>query len=132
MAMSKFPTRTKEASNEFLGVLRGGGAPMVECHCGRIHVAPDSRYLTDDEQAGYKESIAKYPDQYVEHRMMDGVDYKCLYDLMPYVIDCPCNSYAPYEKFIWTERATIRKYLAMVKMRLQMELDSVESWSEDF
>jgi hypothetical protein len=121
MAMSKFPTRTKEASNEFLGVLRGGGAPMVECHCGRIHVAPD-----------YKESIAKYPDQYVEHRMMDGVDYKCLYDLMPYVIDCPCNSYAPYEKFIWTERATIRKYLAMVKMRLQMELDSVESWSEDF
>jgi len=130
--MSKYTTRTTEASNEFLGVLRGGGAPMVECTCGRIHVAPDSRYLTDEERVSYLDSIIKYPDQYVEHSSVDGVDYKCLYDLMPYVIDCPCNAYAPYEKFIWTERSTIRKYLAMVKMRLQMELDTVDSWSEDF
>jgi hypothetical protein len=132
MVMSKYPTRTKEASNEFLGVLRGGGGPMVECQCGRVHVAPDSQYLTDDEQAGYLNSISKYPDQYVEHKSVDGVEYKCLYNLMPYVIDCPCNSYQPYEQFIWTERGTIAKYLSMVKLRMQLELETLETWDDHF
>lgn len=129
--MSKFKVGEKEASNEFLGVLMGGGSPMVDCICGRTHYAPDSQFITEREKENYLACHADNPDQFHIQYDTDYIEYKTLYNMAPYVIDCPCNSYYPYEKFIWTERATIRKYLSMVKLRLQMELDSVESWSED-
>jgi hypothetical protein len=132
MAMSKYPTRTKEASSEFLGVLRGGGGISVDCQCGRTHIAVDSRELTDEERLKYLNMADDDSDTYHLERNVDCIMYKCLYNLMPYVIDCPCNSYQPYEQFIWTERGTIAKYLSMVKLRMQLELETLETWDDHF
>lgn len=126
--MSRFRVGDKAASNEFLGVLRGGGGPVIECHCGRVHVAIESRYLTENEKEDYRAQHQRDPEAFVLCDGVDGISYKSLYNLQPYVHDCVCNAYAPYEAFIWSEREVIHSFMAMKRLMLSAELDSIKDW----
>jgi hypothetical protein len=126
--MSRFRIGKTPASNEFLGVLRGGGGPVIECQCGRTHVAIDSRYLTEYEKEDYLKMHKNDPEAFILADGVDGISYKSLYNLQPYVHDCVCHSYAPYEDFIWSERNIIHSFMAMKRLMLSAELDSIKDW----
>ena len=102
----------------------GCGSPDLECGwCGRLHLCPESESYKQDEDggSGWKEECEKQykgdPDGVILHYDWDCVSGQELNGIM-FVIDCPCNGLARYEKFIWAEKDTIRNYL---KVRIEHE-----------
>jgi hypothetical protein len=111
-------------SDLFVDSLQGGGAHHMNCgFCGREHYCPDSDSIyEDDAQAYLKEAREAYdadPEGVVIHYDDDGVESKELNGIT-FVVDCPCNGLALYEKFIWSDRDSIRRYLGS---RIQRELE---------
>lgn len=122
--MSKYKTNPTPPSQLFLDSLRGGGAHNINCgFCGREHYCPDSDSIYEDDVAEYKkearEAYDADPEGVVLHYDTDAVETKD-FNGMAFVIDCPCNGLALYEKFIWADRDSIRRYLGS---RIQKELE---------
>ena len=121
------------ASNHFKNLLSTGGATRVTCsYCAREHVAIDSCNMIDGYSTHFCETTdtirqwAKdQPDTYILHEDVDFVNYYSLRG-MDFVVDCPCNGLRPYEDFMWEEREMWMKYLALRKLSLQADLDSLQ------
>lgn len=102
-------------SDMFVESLTGGGAHHMNCgFCGRDHFCPDSDSIYYEDKDDYVKDVKsrqeKDPEGTILHFDIDGIDYKDL-NGMTFVIDCPCNGLALYEKFIWMDRNSIRRYL---------------------
>ncbi len=116
----------KPPSDMFVNALSGFGmgSPDMECGwCERLHLCPDSESYQQDEDggAGWKEECenrhAENPEGVILHYNWDCVSGQELNGIT-FVLDCPCNGLYRYEKFIWTEKDTIRNYL---KVRIEHE-----------
>lgn len=122
----------KAPSDMFVNALSGFGVGSPEITCGwcdRTHLCPESESYQQDEDGGegwkeeceqqHKEDpegvILHYDCDYVSGQELNGITF---------VIGCPCNGLTRYEKFIWNERDTIRKYL---KVRIEQE----HQWAEE-
>ncbi len=102
-------------SDMFVDALIGGGGHHMNCgFCGRDHFCPDSDAIYHEDRDEYikdvKERHDKDPEGTILHFGIDGVEYKDLNGI-PFVVCCPCNGLALYEKFIWADRNSIRRYL---------------------
>lgn len=108
-----------EPSEIFLEAIGGGaGSPTMHCSCGRVHYAPDSDYVTDDEAKEMKEDAMDRPDKVVIHDREDGVSGR-EFNGMTVVIGCKCNWLGKVEALIWNERDKILRYY-----RLRREADA--------
>lgn len=127
----------EKPSDMFINSLHGYGvgSDNLECGwCGRTHLCPDTDYNHyDDDECTAEESKFRYrqyceeelksnPDKIVLHYECDSVSAQELNGIL-FVIGCPCNGLSRYEKFIWNERDTIRRYL---KVRVDQEYE----WAE--
>lgn len=128
----------EKPSDMFINALSGFGIGSndIECGwCGRQHFCPDTDYSHyDDDECTLEESRDRYrayceeerkknPEGIVLHYDCDSVSAQELNGIH-FVIDCPCNGLTRYEKFIWAEKNTIRKYL---KDRIEQEYQ----WAEE-
>ena len=110
----------------------GSGSPDMTCGwCDRQHFCPDNDYDPPDYEHLHGDTEAcraefkKYceekhknnPDGVILHYDCDSVSGKMLNGIN-FVVGCPCNGLARFEKFIWEERGTIREYL---KRRVDQE-----------
>lgn len=90
----------------------GCGTNELECQCGRVHLCPDSEYVED--AGSYREycenELKKRPDSTILHYDCDGIIGYHLAGSV-FVDNCPCNTLAKYENFIWNERSLIRQFL---------------------
>jgi hypothetical protein len=86
-----------------------GGAPSVQCVCGRTHYAPDADFTTDAERAAIIGQSQARPDLYVLHEGQDGLTAHEV-NGTPVVADCPCAWLARFERLLWNERARILDY----------------------
>lgn len=110
-------------SDLFVDSLGGGGSHHMNCgFCGRDHYCPDSDSIYEDDVEEYQKSARAAYDAdnegVVLHFDYDSVSAKDLNGIS-FVVDCPCNGLAIYEKFIWADRDAIRQYLGS---RIQNEL----------
>ncbi len=128
MAKKEYKTDPTPPTDMFVRAMAGFGcgSPDMECGwCGRMHLCPDSESYKgdDDEGAGWKEDCVKQhkedPDGVILHWDWDAVSGQEINSIV-FVIDCPCNGLARFEKFIWAERRTIRNYL---QSRIDHEYD---------
>lgn len=104
----------------------GVGSSELTCNwCDRLHLCPESEsYLGDDDGGlGWKnyceEEHKNNPEGVVLHYDCDAVSGQTLNNIQ-FVLGCPCNGLSRYEKFIWAERDTIRRYL---KSRIDSEYE---------
>jgi hypothetical protein len=132
------------ASSEFKAAVDGGGSTCVTCgFCDREHVAIDSsNHGLSSAEDGYDETQGQYvfahdcmrdeiiqkakedPDSWVLVNDVDCIHYAMIGGVaIP--DDCPCNGLARYEKFIMDEFDVIKRYVAIKKLSLQKELDSL-------
>lgn len=117
------------ASQTFLSVLTGGGAPSVTCgYCGREHIAVNNQiYDGDDDTRSYidrAKANKQMADDWVLVTEYDAVGYYCIDDMI-IPEDCPCNSLGFYERFMWNNRELWKQYMAMRKLHLQADIDSI-------
>lgn len=121
------------ASDHFKNLLSTHSETCVTCSwCDREHIAIDSCNMIDGYSCHYSETTDTLkqwatddPDGYILHHDADFVDYYKLRG-MQFVVDCPCNGLRPYENFMWEEREMWMKYLALRKLSLQADLDSLQ------
>ena len=109
------PTISRETSELFEDIITSShGSPCAKCeHCGRVHFTHE-----DDDIESLREKAAKEPDKYLEDAMSDSLAWGYL-DGKQYIWNCPCDSGARYEEFIWRHREMIAEYL---KRRTQENL----------
>lgn len=99
----------------------GGGAPSIECKCGKTHLCPDSdyefdvSYRDDGPEQTWREHCEEWhkedPDHVVLHYGYDGVEYKD-FDNKIFVYGCDCwRDLNRYEEWIWANRSTISGYI---------------------
>lgn len=91
----------------FLG--SGGGTPVSMCWCGRVAYS-DSPYYDPGEREGLEQRAAESPEQYVFFGDCDSISIVEIFG-MTFVRGCPCNALARLERFIWTYRKSIARYL---------------------
>lgn len=125
--MSKYKTNPNPPSELFVKSLMGGGSHNINCgFCGREHYCVDSDSIYEDDLEEYRknaqEEHKKDPEGIVIHYDTDFVETKDL-NGMTFVVDCPCNGLSLYEKFIWADRNSIRRYLGE---RVRRELEFAE------
>lgn len=104
--MERFAT-TKWFTEAFLGT--GGGSPVQECACGRVHFS-DSMHYDEGEKEELFAKQEKNPKKYIYDGASDGVSYVDM-DGSTFVDGCECNGVQRYERFIWANRARIIEYL---------------------
>lgn len=104
----------------------GVGSPDLTCGwCDRVHLCPTSESYAGDEDEGngWREDCVNQhkenPEGVILHWDWDSVMGHELNGIL-FVDDCPCNGLSRYEKFIWAEKDTIRKYL---KSRIEWEYE---------
>jgi|GEM_PF-3238904 len=128
MNKKEYRKNDEKPSDMFINALSGYGVGSPELTCGwcdRLHLCPTSdSYASDDDNGeGWHqycvEEHKNHPDGVVLHWEYDSVSAQELNGIS-FVIDCPCNGLTRYEKFIWTERDTIRNYL---KVRIEQEYE---------
>lgn len=109
-------------SEDFIEALGSGvGSCEAECHCGRLHLCPDSNFAKYENEGPDFESRKKAnPDQVVLNYEVDGVGVRYL-NGCAWVIGCPCNQLAKFESFIWSDRDVIRRYIVAKSKRLAAE-----------
>ena len=97
----------------------GGGAPSIECKCGKTHLCPDSDQDDVEDFNGSRQtwqehceaSYANDPKHIVLHPGYDSVGFKEL-DNKIFVYGCECwKELSRYEEWIWYNRRTISKYI---------------------
>lgn len=120
----EYKTDTDKPSEMFEDSLgMGFGFYDAECGwCGRRHYCPDTDSDPPDYEHGDYEGNRKQwhdycvsekekdPDGVILYWNDDAVLSREMHGIK-FVIGCPCNGLARYEKFIWSERDAIRKYL---------------------
>lgn len=132
MTMKEFKTDPHPPSELFVDVIYGAsgvGSDEMECGwCGRQHFCPDNEYIERDglDRVEYKayceEELRNNPSGVVLNYDCDSVSGRELNGML-FVIGCPCNGLARFEKFIWAERNIIRKYL---RQRIDSEFELAE------
>lgn len=105
----------EEPSDMFVDAIKhGAGSAYIECgYCERQHLCVNSDYGDTEREnwASYcEEAYDACPENTILHYDVDFVRTKELNGIS-FVIGCPCNGLAKYEKFIWAERDSIRNYL---------------------
>lgn len=97
----------------------GGGAPSIECTCGKTHLCPDRDQGDVEDFNGNRQtwqehcesSYAADPEHVVLHYGYDSVEFKD-FDGKIFVYSCECwQGLVRYEEWIWNNRSTISKYI---------------------
>ena len=114
----KSTTGDEAASDVFMrAVCHGGALCSILCEfCGRTHFVGEGHGdYRDGELEDLRVSAQKNPGKYIEHNDYDTIDWGYI-NGKQIVYGCPCNSARQYERWIWSHRYIIAKYL-----RLQAE-----------
>jgi hypothetical protein len=126
MTKKEYRKDEEKPSDMFINALSGYGVGSPDLTCGwcdRLHLCPTAEcyHGDDDGGAGWQKhcenEYADNPTGVVLHWDYDSVSGQEINGIM-FVVDCPCNGLTRYEKFIWAERDTIRRYL---KIRIEQE-----------
>jgi hypothetical protein len=105
-------------SQEFMDAICCCGVSVQTCDfCGRTHFGGVD--LSETEREAFRTEAVENPGMYIDHGE-DGVGCGEL-DGKMVVYDCPCNKVVKYERFVWTHRYVILKYL-----RSRLDMDRVE------
>ena len=91
------------ASELMWNAAMGGGGPYVHCACGTTHTIPEPEKTDDDDEYGYNDQTY-YDYNSFSYVHVDGQEFV-------YECDGCRKKLAKYEKFIWDNRDTIRRYL---------------------
>lgn len=117
----------KEASSLFLEAIGGGaGSPEIHCSCGRVHYAPDSDFVSDEESKEMREDAIDRQDKARIHPDVDGISAR-EFNGITVVLGCECNWLAKVEALIWNEREKILRYYRLrreAEAKALAELDS--------
>lgn len=107
-----------EPSNEWMGQFNiGGGAPVLDCVCGKTHVAIDSDDISEIEVA---EHNRKAGPRYVLHHRIDYV-HEHTFAGMTIVDDCDCGRMAMIERLVSVEREFILRYYRALADKAERE-----------
>jgi hypothetical protein len=116
----------KTISDHFDKALQSwGGTPVATCHCGRIHFVANGANMDEDELQGLEAKHKAEPARYIPG---DGDSIGiCTFNGVSHVWNCPCESLARAEEWIWAHREIITRYL---RARLDAELKSATEQAE--
>lgn len=116
----------KTISDHFDKALQGwGGTPIATCQCGRVHCATESRDITPEEREVFEKNRRQLPDRYIAGEG-DGIGI-VTFNGVGHVWNCPCESLARAEEWIWAHRETITRYL---RARLDAEAKTAAAQAE--
>ncbi len=107
-----------DASNEWMGQFNcGGGSTVLDCVCGKTHVAIDSNDLSDEERVSY--STREGP-RLVLHYRVDSVT-EHTFAGMTIVDDCDCGRMAMIERMVSRERNFILGYFRALASKAERD-----------
>jgi hypothetical protein len=116
----------KTISDHFDKALQGwGGTPVATCQCGRIHFAESGENMDPGELDALKAKRKADPSKYITAEG-DGVGV-ITFNGVTHVWNCPCESLARIEEWIWAHRETITRYL---RARLDAEAKAATEQAE--
>lgn len=117
----KFQTDPDPPSELFANAVCNAGTPAATCElCGREHYDALGQNMDEGELESYEAKHKDNPEKYVPN---DGGVSIGHINGVQVVWGCPCNKLARYEKFIWSHRYLIAKYL---RDRIQEQIAKVE------
>lgn len=106
------PTKAPEKpSDAFMDAVRDGSTLVSDCElCGRVCF--EDNELAGDWDVGelekLRQGVKEQPDKYIP---MDRVEVGDIGD-KHVVVNCPCGKLSEYEKFIWSHRHLIARYIS--------------------
>lgn len=129
----KNTTGEERASDVFMRAVCHGGALCSICceHCGRVHFVGDGHGdYEDGELEDLRANALKNPGKYIEHNDYDSIDWGYI-NGKQIVYGCPCNSARQYERWIWSHRYVISKYLKLMAEELALEAKFAAEVADD-
>lgn len=109
--------------------IRGAG-PVIECECGREHVAINSEYFDAEDEGMVAEYIerAETNDKLVLHYDCDAIGQISLAGRM-WAETCECNGWKPYMEFIVSNRSQIKDFLIQIADKAQIALEHEKTFN---
>ena len=113
-----------EPSNEWMGQFNvGGGCTMLECVCGKTHVAIDSHDLSATDVELH---VRREGPRYVLHPNTDAVT-EHTFAGMTIVDDCDCGRMAMIERMVCVERTFILGYFRTVAAKAEADAEELRA-----
>ena len=117
----------KTISDHFDKALQGwGGTPVATCQCGRIHYTGMGTDMDPGELEKLEAKRKAQPEKYIPDPDNDSIGV-VTFNGVTHVWNCPCESLARWEEWIWNNRELITRYL---RARIDSELKAATEQAE--
>lgn len=114
---------TTDYSDEFYSSFMTAGSVLIDCDCGRTHVATDGLpCLEEEEIESIKKLKEKYPDKVIEWDC-DSISWTWIQGKQ-IVFDCPCKIDKIFMNVILEHRTQIMDFFKRVNKIKQKQLEA--------